>query len=71
MEEVACNEDEVNTFTDGIGDDGGEGSKEVFVALLLAGRGAVGFAEMNISSMVKFANDVHSLCFPSLVDVNF
>ncbi len=47
VEEVAGDEDKIDLFADGIGNDAGECAEEVLVALVLSGDSTVGFAEVD------------------------
>jgi len=51
VEEVAGNENEINLYCKSDGNNAGEHAKEVSVALRFIGRGAVGFAEVDVGGM--------------------
>ena len=54
MEQVAGDQDEIDLFGNGVGNDAAEHAEEVFVALGFTGRGAVGFAEVDVGGMEEF-----------------
>ena len=54
VEQVAGDKEEIDLFSNGICDNAAEYTKEVFVAFGFAGRGAVGFAEVNVGGVEKF-----------------
>lgn len=54
VEQVTCDQDEINLFRNGVSNDAAERAKEVFVSLGFVGSVAVCFAEMDVSGMEKF-----------------
>lgn len=54
VEQVAGNQDKIYLFGDGIRHNAAKHAKEVLVPFGFTGRGAVGFAEVDIGSVEKF-----------------
>jgi len=59
VEQVTADQDEIDLFGNGIGNDAAEHTKEVFVALGFIGSGAVCFAEVDVGGVEEF--DSHML----------
>jgi hypothetical protein len=54
VEQVTADQDEIDLFGDGVGNNAAEHTEKVFVALGFTGRGAVCFAEMDVGGVEEF-----------------
>src|SRR6185369_12339203 len=61
MEQVAGDQDEIHPFCDGVGHDAPEHAEEVFVTFGFTGRGAVGFAEVDVGGVDEANSFRHAL----------
>lgn len=64
VEQITADQDEIDLFGDGVGNDAAEGTKKVFVALGFIDSGAVCFAEVDIGGVEEFD---HAVDAPTLL----
>lgn len=51
VEEITCYQDKIDLLGDGVDHDAAEHTEEIFVAFSLIGRGAVGFAKVDVGGV--------------------